>query len=316
MKKINLLFAIALLAIVAFFTSCDFTTSESPKITFSPDSVSVPVGVNTKVTVDITIEPDLLNSVYITEFYVDLWSDELVHEVYTSTTSQTITYEFVYTVSDTVEAGSLDFTVSAWDSQNNSIVEQFSIYVGDDENPAEPTIVTFTAKTIDYNNGSTSGWNSSKPFFGLDLDNIEALAPTATATEIDLALATQYSFGTAFCSPDAAWFEEIANYTVNVGWSSAGKNHTKLEKISVTNWETMTPEFIENLTVADSKLLETSAYGSGVDHVVSGDYIAFETEDGVKGVLKITDASNSVGTKATSSVTCDGKVLVPATSGK
>ncbi len=314
MKKINLLLVFVFFAGVAFFTSCTFTSSDNAVMTITPQNDTVLAGVQTDVKFTVTIEPDIINNVSITKLYIDLGEISLDSVTFTQV-AQTVTYEYVFEVSDTVKNDDyFDITFTAFDSNDNMVAEMASIVVG--TSSASPTIVSFTGKTINYNNGSTTNWNNSKPFFGLNTDGIVELGPSATVANIDLALATQDVFGTALCSPNAAWFETVVDANVNITWSASGKNHTKLERINVTDWAGMTADYIDNLTVADSKLNGITANGSGVDHVVKNDYIAFETTDGVKGVLKITAATNSVGTKATSSVTCDGKVLVPASAGK
>ncbi len=69
----------------------------------------------------------------------------------------------------------------------------------------------------------------------------------------------------------------------------------------------MTGEFINNLSITTPLVDSTDvAKGYGVSNVEIGDYIAFETFDGIKGVLKIISTSY----KFQYSIAFDAKMVV------
>ncbi len=104
-----------------------------------------------------------------------------------------------------------------------------------------------------------------------------------------------------------SWYEMMV--TINGGeYSSSGKNHTKLQRVTIPDWATVTADYVSNLVIVEEYFIGTE-YGVGVSNMAVNDIVAFETYDGVKGLLKITASTNSFGNKAAASVTADFKIL-------
>jgi len=313
MKRISVLF-LSLIALTTVFVSCDGNKTEAPTITVTQDVDTVyysAAKAGTTVTFTVVMTPDVNNGGDVSTFIVTEGTKELLNkDLGGSASSKTETYAYV--VSDTIKtAQTISLTFEVQDADGRGNTKKAYIYVME-EAVTGPTLVEFTGKTLNYNN-AISSWATSTPFFDLDVDGITAVAPTAAVADIDLGLTTQITYKVSLASPDASWYQAMA--TANgASYLAEGKNHTKLQKVTVTDWATVTAEYIDALTITESYVAGVTLNGVGVTNLANGEIIAFETADGVKGLLKVTNLSSSV--KATASITCDGKIVVPASSGK
>jgi len=116
-------------------------------------------------------------------------------------------------------------------------------------------------------------------------------------------------------SPDAAGLVTVYDLA-GVTYSTTGKNTTHIQKItSVTSLDQVTVVFLENLTISDDYVANSSSNGIGTE-LIEGDFIAFQTEDGFKGVFEVTDLTYISSKAAETSMTCDIRVLSESISGK
>jgi hypothetical protein len=307
MRKLrNLFAAIAVLGIVGLFSAC----TEETYVTITVNPATVTAAPGSVVTFVYTLSPDAINNGELGDFFVDQADGT---NLYTETYSggNSITDSVDITIPNNATVGTdLVLTFRAIDGKSGM---EKSTTVTITVESGLPTLVTLTGKTLNYNNGGTSSWNSSTPFYGIGNTEISLLSPSATASDIDVALCYQATYGVVLASPDASWFETMANVNTNVGWTASGKNHTKLEKLNGVTWDQVTNEYLSTLTVTQTYVAGNSSNGVAATNLVNGDLVAFETADGIKGVFQVTaNSKDAKGNLATATITCDAKYIVTA----
>jgi len=94
-------------------------------------------------------------------------------------------------------------------------------------------------------------------------------------------------------------------YEINIGeiYTTIGKNSTKFQ-FSTINYANVTSQQLTDMVVTTEYIGTGSSFGQGVDNIYVGNVIAFETQDGVKGILKVTADA-----KATATITVSVKIL-------
>jgi hypothetical protein len=104
----------------------------------------------------------------------------------------------------------------------------------------------------------------------------------------DIAFAYNTEHGKMLCSPDAPIITEIFSIG-GVTYSTSDKNHSKIMKYTATDFEDLTYSIIKNINIIEESIISGSI---GVDNLVVGDMIAFENEEGIKGVISVDDISS------------------------
>lgn len=309
MKKLNVILGTFMVAVVALLASCNPDPETYVTITVDTNNVSIAPGES--YTFEITMTPDMVEEGQVGDMTIAEGSVVLDSASFNS--SSEVKHSFTYTVaSDAVEGTDISLAVEVFDAvSGNGSTETISITVGAVPN----VVVSHTALTLNYDNGST-GFASSTPMLKIekDMDNATVNCTVVGPEEGNVGLVYQSQYGNALASPDASWLETM--YTINgASYSANGKTHTKLMKFT-GDYDALTVEDIQNMTVTEEYLAGNDANGVAVDNLASGDYVAFETADGVKGVFKVTASKGTEkGTKATSDITMDVKVLYEAGAG-
>jgi len=300
MKNLKRVLGIMFFAILAILTGCiTFDNGAGPSITWTQDIDTVKVGNETVVTFEFKIEPDLLAGNSIETFYIEYDTLILVEENYTDS-AKTQYYTFKYTVPSDTEVGEISFTVSAIDNNGSTSVEMATIVVAEDGGGG-PVVVELLTKS------GTLGYNST------NLDNKMMLVcddngtiTNAYSTAADLAFVWQNGYGYSICSPDANWIKSLFNYN-SVTYDNNSKHNTKIMKFT-GDYANLTETYVDGLTIISNTVNEG---GNGVQYLSNGDMIAFETQSGQKGVLKI--ISNA---KTTKNMTFEIKYQKPNSSVK
>ncbi len=314
MKKIGFVFMFVAVAVISFLSSCAPTTDVSLEVTSDMDTVvfdqnAVKAGKDVTFTLTVSTTESA-----VAEFKVSQPALKLVDSV--------------------LDNAATKLVVSIPEPADETVVAyEFTFYIANDaKTPATQTVtktvyakliakkdavVEYTAAVIKYDN-SSAGWANSTPFFDLSKDAAPVAMKPADATneKIDIAIVAQTSVGTTLASPDASYLVQMYVTYGSGAYDVAGKKHTKLQKVTVTDWSTVNVEYFKTLVVTESNIGDIAANGKGVTKVVAGDYIAFETWDGVKGIFKVTEAANTTGGKGAANVKADVKVFVPAQSAK
>jgi len=306
MKKFRfLLGALVVLGLVTFFSSCN-EPNGVVSIVVTPETVNAEAG--DVVTFAINLDADALAvQGALGEFEI---TDAAGTELFTKTcTGMVDSISFDFTVpADAVEASEIVLTFTAVDGNSDKSNTKTAVITVVDNGP---DLVTLAAVTLGYNNGGTASWNSSTPFFGVSNTAVTALAPSAAVADIDVALCTQNTYGLVLASPNASWFETMAEVNNNgIVWNASGKNETKLQKITSVTWDNITAEFLVSLTITPTYVGGNQANGIAATNLVAGDLVAFETADGIKGVFKVGAGKNVIsGDKATAAITCETKLI-------
>ncbi len=284
MKKKKNMLAILLIAF-SIITSCQrceiFPSGEGPTITWKQNLDTVIQGEETIVIFDIEITPDLTAGNYIEEFCIDTDTVTLVSEFYNDS-SMTRNYTFQYQVKAEVEKGDLSFTLTATDNQDATCVEMATIVVAEkkDVDPEND----FITKTCEfYYNSESLTFNNKMMFVCTD----EGLIADATDLNADLAFAWQNDFGYSICSPNAKWIKTLFNFN-GIVYNTADKKTTKIMLYTGGSFEDITDETLQNLVVQN---VEVSGGGNGLNHLQNDDLVAFETQSGQKGIIKVVNNS-------------------------
>jgi hypothetical protein len=229
---------------------------------------------------------------------------------YTILSGITDSISYNYTIPDNAEdASEIILTFEAVDGNSgNQNTKTVKIYITN----TNIELKTIQGKNLNYNNGNTTLWNLSSPFMGISVDTIIVLNPTAPVAEIDVAFVWQEIYGITLASPNSSWFANTANEntTNNPVWSTIGKNEIKLQKISNINWDDVTAELINSLTVTSTYVDDNEDYGIAATNLIEGDLVAFETPDGIKGIIKVVSAQGETkSVLATGTLVCDIKYI-------
>lgn len=239
------------------------------------------------------------------DFTISNAKGEVIFEKRCTGTVDTISYNFL--VPDDVESDSTIFLKFEVEDANSGMITNSYAEITIQKCIPDLSIGTFT---LNYNNGSLTSWNASTPFLGISVADVTVMTPAASVTDIDVALSTQTTYGLVLVSPNANWFQNMANANTNVGWSANEKNETKLQKINSVSWDSVTYNFLTTMIVVPTYVAGVAANGIAATNIVSGDFVAFETFDGIKGVFKVCSTKSDIkGNKATATITCEIKYI-------
>ncbi len=127
--------------------------------------------------------------------------------------SYSINYE--YTLSDTVKTEkTITLIFSAIDDRDIKTTRKAKIFVTE-KKPPQPIIMSFENITMNYNNTTTSGWNSATNFLGIDSISISPLLYTNENFEnFDIAIFYQSTVGKVFCAPYNSFLDIIYEYSI------------------------------------------------------------------------------------------------------
>jgi len=166
-------------------------------------------------------------------------------------------------------------------------------------------IFQFTGLSLSFNNISLTQYNISKPFINIDIENIMINNPTISNNNIDIVLCSDNTFSKSLCSPNANLLETVYNsIDPSINYSKNDKYNTKLQKVYF-EYDLITAQQLNNLIIIPDYIGGNVSNGIGVTNLEINDLIAFETQDGIKGVIKITTIN-----KNTANMVVDIKLLV------
>jgi hypothetical protein len=306
MKKISVLF-ISLIALVAVFTSCN-PIVDAPGVVVTQDVDTVyfeAAKTGTVVTFTIVITPDAVNGAELSELKITKGDSITTIDLGGATSSVTKTY--TYTVTETT-AQTLTFKFEASNLSGEAQEETATIKVME-AIPTDPEIITATGKTVNYNSTSATtefGWVLDPTAKGVTISQVNS-------ADADLVFFFNDTYRQQLLSPNAAQIEAQDAFST---WSYdvAGKNTTKIQKVTASDWTNATEASINDLTVTSGT---HAGGGNGYANVAVDDVYAFELSDGRKGLCKVS-ASNPPykSPLIASTITLDFKYQETANSGK
>lgn len=110
------------------------------------------------------------------------------------------------------------------------------------------------------------------------------------AHNFDIVMLYDQNDGFVLASPDA-FYVKLKMSSLGYNYDDTEQRTTKFLKFS-TDFEQITPKFVYNLNIKDSYIDENAGYGYGIASLQKNNTVAFETDEGKKGVL-IIDSLNA-----------------------
>lgn len=109
--------------------------------------------------------------------------------------------------------------------------------------------------------------------------------------ELDFVLIYDETLGFVLASP-SAFFVSTSLLDFGLTYNTSGKNHTRITRFT-TPMGAVTPKFLYYMEVTDSFIDNNTGNGVGEENLEVGDMLAFETNDGRKGVLQVTSVNHN-----------------------
>jgi hypothetical protein len=273
MKQIKMILGIALIAMVGIFTACEedetATIDITPK-TSNPDSVEV----NTLVTLQFSIITD--ENIESIKLEKNGGQIDLKEDNFTDKTSDAYTYSD--TLARSNEAGStlsMDLTVT--DSKDNKETYSFDIYVKD---PSSQEITLTTYSDIKVYGALGDGTNED--LFSVKTGQVYTYNELSTEDKGMIDFVYAYSDLKSFTDQLVSPADLPSDYHNG----ETLPNTTYMAKVTdITFSEVDGKDIVENITSLSSKHID----------IAEGDVIAFGTENGHKGYLKLTEVNGGTG---------------------
>lgn len=298
MKKTKFLTLLASIATLGFFTtSCSkddaptisLLTVNATEVTTTGQNIAATSGVAFPLKWAVSEGSKKLTKLVVRKGTADIATFTNADSIASGTYSATIT-----------TAGTYEFAVIVTDKGDNQATSTFNVVVTD-------AIGSYT--TVLLNNQSST----TQSFYNLAGNVVYSTLADAKANsaKVDFIHIIRNSAkgGRLLVAPSDPNATDIyaadASNSSNIStWST--RNATTLAKVSVSDWT--------NLTVAQITTATTSITATSVSAIVAGDYIAFVTAAGTKGIAKVTAVSGNVAFDATAtdnsgSITLDVKYI-------
>jgi len=223
-----------------------------------------------------------------------------------SSSSKTITYK--YTVPETITSDStisLIFEIVDQDGRRQSTKAKIYLIIFEDFHNA------FSCNGLSFQMDNITITNCNA-MLECQTGVIRNILYTPAA-DLDLAYIYHGTGGNVLASPNAPYCETIYNiYHANT-YSLVGKNETLIQKVSISSLSEVTVEYLEGLTITSEYILCSAGNGKGTQ-ITAGDFVAFQTADGFKGVIEIKTVQYA--NKIASNMTCDMRISLETSSGK
>ena len=216
------------------------------------------------------------------EFKIKEGDTVLYSSDFSNNSNSTEYIDFDYTVPNDAQGGEqIIFTLEATDAYSGNVTtETLTIEI-----EASPTLIESTF-SLEYS--STTLTNTMM----LVCDPSGISVAGGSSTEGDLAFVWNNIYGYSIVSPDAYWIAELYSYN-GITYTTSDKKNTKIQQYTGSySWSDLNATRIEDLYIYSSTI---TGGGNGVQGVNTGNILAFETEDGRKGVFLVT--SNNKVTK-------------------
>ena len=287
MKKLNLLFiafALSLLVISSCKTDDDTTPTLAPTITVTPSDDTVKVHIGDVVDYQVNWScPDPILTAKIT---YNAGASQIIFDTVFTTEVKNFTYNLSIEVTDAIPVGTtIEFTYFGSSQDNSTFLTK---YVFVEAGISEYLGVVLQAQA---DGPVTAGTNLS--FYASSMNErftLDQSANADTAALIDLVFTHHSVFKTddelAFQSPNSAnlhqMWTEFPGFDPPYDYTTDDKNQTYFKGVNVTDWDSLDYDAINDI-VGD--------IGTEIEYrdIYAGDYIAFETHMGYKGIIKVTE---------------------------
>jgi len=286
MKKLNLLFiAIALSLLVISSCNTDDDLTQAPTITVTPDNDTLKVNVGEIVNYQVNWScADPLQTAKIT--YEVGTSSQIILDTVFTTEVKNFGFNLEIEITDAIPVGTLiEFTYFGSSKDNSTYLTKYVL--------VESGMSTFEGVILQAQADGpvTAGTNLS--FYSSTTNETFTLNQSAnadTAALIDLVFTHHSVFKTndelAFQSPNSAnlhqMWAEFPGFDPPYDYTTDDKNQTYFKSVDVTDWDSLDYDAINDI---DGDI------GTEIEYrgIYVGDYIAFETHMGYKGIIKVTE---------------------------
>ena len=286
MKKLNVLFiafALSLLVISSCNTDDDLT--QAPTITVTPDNDTLKVNVGEIVNYQVNWScADPLQTAKIT--YKVGTSSQIILDTVFTTDVKNFGFNLEIEIADAIPVGTLiEFTYFGSSKDNSTYLTK---YVLVESGMSEYLGVILQAQA---DGPVTAGTNLS--FYASSMNErftLDQSANADTASFIDIVFTHHAVFRTneelSLQSPNSAnlqqMWHELPGFNPPYDYNIDDKNQTYFKSVVVTDWDNLDYNAIDDI-VGD---IGTEIKIRGIN---IGDFIAFETHNGKKGIIKVTD---------------------------
>ena len=227
-------------------------------------------------TFSINLIPEIANGGELGKFRIISDGEELYNQDYSGFENQNI--EFVYTVPLDALNKDIILKLYATDGISNRTTSQdVIIHVSDVNYPQINTVTNVTANYV------STTLDNEMMFL---LDSAGVTLGGGDETDGQLAFIWHYIYGFGILSPNAEFIASLYAYN-GITYTINDKEETKI-KLYSGNWDELNALTISQLNIT-SDVVEGG--GNGVQELETGDILVFETEDGRKGALKITNTA-------------------------
>jgi hypothetical protein len=286
MKKLSLLFMAFVMGIF-ILSSCsnDDDLTQAPTITVTPGEDTVKVNIGDMVNYQANWScPDPILSAKIS--YKAGASQEIILDTTLPAETKSFSYNLNVEVTDNIPVGTtIQFDFFGNSKDNSTIVTKY-IYV-------ESGVAAYDSVVLQAQADGPVSADENLTFYSTNLNERYTLNQAQeddNAANIDIVFTHHSVFRTndelAFKSPNLdslyTMWHEFPAFDPPYEYNLANKNQTYFKKVTVENWDELTYEDINDIVGE-----------IGTDALIRGiyvdDYIAFQTQAGKKGILKVTN---------------------------
>jgi len=272
-------------------TSCEDDGSDdltqAPTITVTPDDDTLKVDIGDTVSYQISWScPDPILSAKIS--YSAGSSNQIIMDTTLPEDTKTFNYNLDIVITDNLEVGTtIKFDFFGNSKDNSTIVTKYVYIESAGLELAEYDTVVLQAQA----DGPVSA-NVNLSFYSSNLNQRYTLIQAEddeNAANIDMVFTHHSIFKTneemALKSPDFdslyIMWHEFGAFNPPYEYNLSNKNHTLFKKVTVDNWDELTYDDINTIVgeIGDNDIIRG---------IYEGDFIAFQTQAGKKGILKVT----------------------------
>jgi len=298
---------------LVLLTSCPAPPPpDAPYISINQDLDTVFYNLNesgTKITFSISMESDIFSDAYLSKLVISENNNVLANFNYENDEYE-LTETFEYIVPDTITSDTvitLLFEVSDSNGRINSDDAKINVTEWKDG------IILLSYNDVLFQ-GCSNNFSINYNMFDAQTGILHT-ADYTPAIDLDLAYLFYFYWENFIASPDA--YGLVFTYDLGgITYSIDDKNTTHICKVtSIQSLNEVTEDFLKDFVISDNFINDVSTNGIGVSNLQVGDFVAFETEDGYKGLFEI-KALSLFKKGPTTTLKADFRVLSVPSSGK
>ncbi len=287
MRKMSFLLAALMGMGLLMLSSCgeDEVPTQAPAITVTPSDDTLSVNVGDTVNYNITWScPDDILSAKIS--YKSGTNSNIVLDTTLPAGTKSFSYNLSIGITEQIPEGALfQFDFFGNSKDQSTIVTKYIKVLS--------ALKSYTGVTMQAQADGPVTYEQNLSFYSTALNELYTLKDSESdslAKNIDIVFTHHSVFKTnaelSFKSPDYdslyVMWHEFGGFDPPYEYDTTNKNRTYFKKVTVDDWDNLTSAQLEEI-VGD---IGTGVQVKGIN---VDDYIAFETENGKKGILKITD---------------------------